>query len=64
MFGKKKPEVVRIARLTSDVFEALRHQVNGTCLVTSTTTELQAGFQLGIAHVLNAISTGLVIETA
>lgn len=50
--------VYAIQRLTPEVLREIRRKVGGpaSCLVTTTTTELQAGFQLGINHVLNILA--------
>lgn len=53
-----------VTRLTPDVFNQLTREVNGSTFVTASTTELQAGFMLGVVHVLNAIQKGIVIETS
>ncbi len=52
-----------IARLTPEVYDKLVRDVGGNTIVTHQTTELQAGFMLGVQHVLNHIKAGLVIES-
>jgi len=58
---KAKTKIV--VRLEQSVYDKLVRDLNAHTLVTNTTTELQAGFQLGVQHALNAIRSGLVIET-
>ena len=55
-----QPEKVIIVRLEQSVMNDLRRRVNGTCMVTTQTTDLQAGYQLGMAHVLNVLQEGYV----
>ena len=51
----------QLAVLTFDQYLALEKQVPGaTTLVTHLTTELQAGYQLGVQAVLAALRTGFV----
>lgn len=45
-----------VARLSPDVYRALVAKVNtANCQVTATTTDLQAGFMLGVQHVLQVL---------
>ena len=50
-----------VVRLEHSVMQDLRRKVNASALVTSQTTDLQAGFQLGINHVLNVLQEGYTI---
>lgn len=49
------------ARLNQEVYEALERQV-GRVLVTRETTDLQAGYQLGVQAVLQLLRDGYVIN--
>ena len=51
-----------IVRLEPSVLADLRRKVGGTCIVTSQTTEHMAGYQLGIAHVLNVLQEGYTVS--
>lgn len=53
-------ETKTFARLTQAVYEDLERKV-APPLVQRDTTELQAGFQLGIQHVLKILREGYVI---
>ena len=55
-----KPEKVIVVRLEAAVMADLRRKVGSTCVVTTQTTEHLAGYQLGIAHVLNVLQEGYV----
>lgn len=57
--------VVEIHRLTPEAYRALERAVGGPAnpVVTNTTSELQAGSQLGIQHVLKVLRDGFVIGT-
>jgi len=59
------PKVTEVTRLTPQVYAALRKQLGGnaTAFATQQTTEIQAGFMLGINHVLNVLQEGFVIES-
>lgn len=61
MFAKRNPKQEVVVRLEQAVLNDLRKKVNASALVTSTTTDLQAGFQLGINHVLNVLQEGYTI---
>lgn len=51
-----------IVRLEPSILADLRRKVGGTCVVTSQTTEHLAGYQLGIAHVLNTLQDGYTVH--
>lgn len=53
-------EAKTIHRLSPDQLDAVRRAVAGTISINSNTTPLQAGFQLGVQHVLNALRDGFV----
>lgn len=58
-----KPEAVKpqeFARLRSDVYQDLERKC-GAIVVTRETTDVQAGFQLGVQHVLRLLREGYVI---
>lgn len=59
-----RPYVARhfIVRLEPAVLADLRRKVGSTCVVTTQTTEHMAGYQLGIAHVLNVLQEGYTIS--
>jgi hypothetical protein len=54
------PAKMVIVRLEPAVFADLRKKVGANCIVTQLTTDHQAGFQLGINHVLNVLQEGYV----
>lgn len=54
--------IVQVIRLHPDQYNELRKSVGGTPYVGPTTTELQAGFQLGVEHVLTKLREGFVLE--
>lgn len=62
LLGGSKPQQVYVARLSPDVFAQLKQRVNGSCIVTTTTTDLQAGFQLGVNHAINVVAEGFTIS--
>ena len=49
-------------RLDNRVYEELEKKVMGTPIVTKETTELQAGFQLGVQHVLKVLRDGYTVN--
>lgn len=51
-----------IVRLDPSILADLRRKVGGSCVVTTQTTEHVAGYQLGIAHVLNVLQEGYTIS--
>ena len=52
---------VTIAILSQDAYRALEKKVlNPLAIVDSTTTDVQAGFMLGVQHVLAVLRTGFV----
>lgn len=57
---------VLVARLPDEVFKDLRHRVGGaaSCITTSQTTDIQAGYMLGINHVLNIVQEGFTLPRA
>ena len=58
--------ITEVYRLRPADLERIRKQVGGDAVntVTATTTELQAGFQLGINRVLDILRQGFSIETS
>lgn len=56
------PKEVTIVRLDPAVLLDLKRKVGATCIVTSQTTEHQAGYQLGVQHVLNVLQEGYTIS--
>ncbi len=50
-----------ITRLEPDVYNELEKKVSNI-LVSSTTTELEAGYKLGIQHVLKVLRDGYAIQ--
>ena len=65
MFGfKRKVKVTEVVRLSPMVYAALRKQLGGssTAHATHLTTEIQAGYMLGINHVLNVLQEGFVTQ--
>lgn len=55
------PASTTIVRLEASVLESLHQKVNASAVVTSQTTDLMAGYQLGVNHVLNILRTGYTI---
>jgi hypothetical protein len=53
-----------VYRLDRDSLTALRRSVNPSTFVTGQTTDIQAGYMLGVQHVLNALQEGFTVETA
>ena len=51
---------INLARMRANTIEALEAKVSNT-LVTDETTPLQAGYRLGIAHVLALLRKGFVV---
>ena len=51
-----------IVRLDPSILADLRRKVGGTCVVTSQTTQHMAGYQLGVAHVLNVLQEGYTVS--
>lgn len=47
-----------IQRLSPEALAAVRHRVAGVITINANTTPLQAGFQLGVQHVLNTLQEG------
>lgn len=58
------PRTVTVTRLTREVYDNFEKSLNGNGFVTATTTDLQAGFMLGINHALRMLREGITIETA
>ncbi len=50
-----------VVRLEYENYHHLERQC-GTCLVVSTTSEIEAGFKLGVAHVLEKLRAGYVVD--
>lgn len=67
---RKEPAVttrtVIVARLSPEMLADLRRRVGGpaTCLVGSQTTDIQAGYMLGINHALNVIAQDFTIASS
>lgn len=59
-----KPKVTELVtvRLTDEQLKEFRRRVNGTAVVTASTTDLMAGYQLGINHALNVLQEGFTIS--
>lgn len=49
-------------RLSPDQLDAVRRAVGGAIAINQNTTPLQAGFQLGVQHVLNVLQSGFKVE--
>lgn len=60
MTDEKKTTPRTYARLTTEVYQDLERKV-GQVMVTRETTDLQAGFQLGVQSVLKLLREGYVI---
>ena len=60
MAAQPPPKVQTYARLTREVYEDLERKV-GRVLVTRETTELQAGYQLGVQAVMQMLREGYVV---
>lgn len=52
------PEKIEVLVLNAEQLTKIEAQVRSSTLVTPQTTELQAGWQLGVQHVLNVLRTG------
>lgn len=63
-FNRPATREVIVVRLNTDVYNAFRAQLGGgaTCTATAQTTDIQAGYMLGINYVLNKLQEGIVIE--
>ena len=55
------PEVIEVVRLNTDVYNAFSKQFNRVH-VDDNTSPLQAGFQLGIQKVLEALRKDIVVK--
>lgn len=55
-------EVRRVATLTKPQYDDFEKKVHAVTIVNSTTTELQAGYQLGVQHALKVLREGWVQE--
>lgn len=53
-------EATKVYRLDESQLEAVRRKASGTISINSETTPLQAGFSLGVQHVLNVLREGFV----
>lgn len=58
-----KIATVSYARLTPEVYQALEAKLSRT-IVTSTTTPLEAGYQLGVQAVLKELRAGYVVQAS
>ncbi len=52
-----------VHRLSPDQLDAVRRQAAGNISINMNTTPLQAGFQLGVQHVLNVLRDGFTTAT-
>ncbi|WCA46283.1 hypothetical protein [Caulobacter phage ERS] len=50
-----------VIRLERSAYDELEKQVNSNTLVSGSTTEIEAGFKLGVHHVLSILRKGFVI---
>lgn len=57
----QQTEAVQVIRLNQDMYHALEREVQPYPTVTQHTTEIQAGFQLGIQRVLAVLRSGFVV---
>lgn len=55
-------EATQLYRLDESQLEAVRRQAGGSISINSNTTPLQAGFALGVQHVLNTLREGFVVS--
>lgn len=53
--------VEQVVRLSSEVYNALEKEVRTNTIVTDKTTDIQAGYALGIQHVLGILRRGYTI---
>lgn len=55
-------EVKKVYRLDPDMLAAVRHKAQGGAIaINHNTTPIQAGFQLGVQHVLNILQEGFTV---
>ena len=52
---------VLLNRLTDAQYEAFEKKAHAVTIVNSTTTELQAGYQLGVQHALKVLREGWAV---
>lgn len=52
-----------VIRLDTETYEYLESNIKSNSLVTSSTSDIEAGFKLGVQHVLQHLRKGYVIET-
>lgn len=57
----QQTEVAQVIRLNQEMYNALEREVNPFPMVTQHTTDIQAGFQLGIQRVLAVLRSGFVV---
>lgn len=55
-------EIRRVATLTKPQYDDFEKKVHAVTIVNSTTTDLQAGYQLGVQHALKVLRDGWVQE--
>lgn len=60
MAAQPKPQIQTYTRLTREVYEDLEKKV-GRVMVNRETTDLQAGYQLGVQAVLQMLREGYVV---
>lgn len=56
-----KEEHVTVATLMPDVYEKIESKVSNT-LISSNTSEIEAGYKMGIQHVLKLLRDGYVVQ--
>jgi hypothetical protein len=52
-----------VVRLQAEVYQQLEDKLSRS-MVSATTTELEAGFKLGVEHVLQHLRKGFVVNTS
>lgn len=57
----QQPQTVELNRLTQAQYEAFEKKVHAVTIVNQTTTELQAGYQLGMQQALKVLREGWVV---
>ncbi len=54
-------QIIIITRLEFSEYEKLEKLLNANTLVSNTTSEIEAGFKLGVQHVLKQLRVGYVV---
>ncbi len=54
-------QIIIITRLEFSEYEKLEKLLNANTLVSNTTSDIEAGFKLGVQHVLKQLRTGYVV---